>query len=201
MGQLATEAPTTAAVASPAEAVPSAVIVADVEGHVLAANRPACIMLGRSRIDLLMLELSDVGVPTVALAPVYARADARGLADGAGLLRHRDGRPLPIRYQVTRVELSTGPVYLWALNFRRAARRPQSRHPGRLRAARALRLTGRELEILQLIADGSGNRDISKELSISLETVKTHLRRLFVKLEARGRAHAVAIAWRRDLVD
>jgi DNA-binding NarL/FixJ family response regulator len=54
---------------------------------------------------------------------------------------------------------------------------------------------------VQLIADGLGNQEIAQTLQISLETVKTYVRRLLGKLNARSRAHAVAVAWRKDLVD
>ena len=84
---------------------------------------------------------------------------------------------------------------------RRAARHSLRRDPEQARIARALRVSDRELEILQLIADGFSNRDIAEALAVSLETVKSHVRRLLGKLHASGRAHAVAIAWRKDLVD
>jgi DNA-binding NarL/FixJ family response regulator len=62
-------------------------------------------------------------------------------------------------------------------------------------------LTPRELEILRLIAEGFENAQISRQLFISRETVKTHVRRLLQKLRARSRTHAVALAFRRRLID
>ena len=61
-------------------------------------------------------------------------------------------------------------------------------------------LTTRELEMVQLIADGLTNREIGQRLSISEETVKVHIRHLFGRLQARSRAHAVAIGFRRGMV-
>ncbi len=61
--------------------------------------------------------------------------------------------------------------------------------------------TPREREVLQLIADGLVNREIGVELHLSEETVKSHVRHLLAKLQARSRAHAVAIAFRRGLVE
>jgi DNA-binding CsgD family transcriptional regulator len=61
-------------------------------------------------------------------------------------------------------------------------------------------LTGRELKILDLLADGFENHEIAEQLGISTETVKTHVRHLRTKLGARNRAHAVAIAFSRRLV-
>jgi DNA-binding NarL/FixJ family response regulator len=60
--------------------------------------------------------------------------------------------------------------------------------------------TAREIEVLQLIAEGLVNRDIGKMLFLSEETVKSHVRHLLAKLQARSRAHAVAIGFRRGLL-
>src|ERR1700694_551935 len=188
-------------VARTAEGSRAGVLVADSQARVGAANRPACLMLGWSRIDLLMLGMPDVGVSPPALARVYHDADEHGLAAGTALLRHRDGRAIPVRYQVTRVELPDAPVYVWMTVARSVARRAVRRGPEQDRIARALRVTDRELQILQLIADGFGNRDIAHQLNLSVEMVKTHVRRLLRKLRAHGRAHAVAIGWRNELVD
>jgi len=58
----------------------------------------------------------------------------------------------------------------------------------------------REIEVLQLAADGFTNREIGGILFVSEETVKSHIASLLAKLPARNRAHAVAIACRRGLV-
>jgi DNA-binding NarL/FixJ family response regulator len=55
-------------------------------------------------------------------------------------------------------------------------------------------LTRREMQILQLIADGMSNKQIAKELSLSLHTVKNHVHNLLEKLSARGRSAAVKYA-------
>jgi len=61
-------------------------------------------------------------------------------------------------------------------------------------------LTERELQVLRGMADGKSNAEIGRELFVSEDTVKTHARRLFRKLGARDRAHAVASAFRSGLV-
>jgi DNA-binding NarL/FixJ family response regulator len=61
--------------------------------------------------------------------------------------------------------------------------------------------TARELEVLQLIADGLANREIGGRLFLSEETIKSHVRHLLAKLHARSRAHAVAVGLRRGLVE
>jgi DNA-binding NarL/FixJ family response regulator len=61
--------------------------------------------------------------------------------------------------------------------------------------------TPREIEVLQLISDGLVNREIGKRLFLSEETVKSHVRHLLAKLQARSRAHAVAVGFRRGLLN
>jgi len=59
----------------------------------------------------------------------------------------------------------------------------------------------RELEVLQLVAEGLGNREIGARLYVSEETVKTHVRHLLAKLDVTTRARAVAVAFRLGLVE
>ena len=58
---------------------------------------------------------------------------------------------------------------------------------------RELAITRRELEILELIAQGMSNREIAEKLFVSENTVKTHSSRLFDKLSAKRRTQAVQI--------
>jgi DNA-binding NarL/FixJ family response regulator len=66
--------------------------------------------------------------------------------------------------------------------------------------SRGISLTERELQVLRGMAEGRSNAEIGRELYVSEDTVKTHARRLFRKLSARDRAHAVAAAFRAGLV-
>ncbi|MEJ5944403.1 response regulator transcription factor [Pseudokineococcus basanitobsidens] len=61
-------------------------------------------------------------------------------------------------------------------------------------------LTEREHQVLAGMSRGRSNGEIGKELFLSEDTVKTHARRLFRKLGAADRAHAVAIGFRAGLV-
>ena len=61
-------------------------------------------------------------------------------------------------------------------------------------------LTNREREILALLADGLGNKQIATRLGISPNTVKTHLELLFEKIGVRSRAEAVAVGVRRGML-
>lgn len=63
-----------------------------------------------------------------------------------------------------------------------------------------LGITRRELEILELIAQGMSNREIADKLFVSENTVKTHSSRLFDKLSARRRTQAVQIGKEMGLI-
>jgi DNA-binding NarL/FixJ family response regulator len=61
--------------------------------------------------------------------------------------------------------------------------------------------SAREIEVLQLVSDGLVNREIGNRLFLSEETVKSHVRHILAKLQARSRAHAVAVGFRRGLIN
>jgi len=61
-------------------------------------------------------------------------------------------------------------------------------------------LTERELEVFRLLGRGFSNQEIVRELWISESTVKTHVTRVFAKLELRDRAQAVVLAYESGLV-
>jgi DNA-binding NarL/FixJ family response regulator len=61
-------------------------------------------------------------------------------------------------------------------------------------------LTPRELEVLAGIGRGLSNRELAEELFIADNTVKTHVKRVFIKIGARDRAQAVVIAYQTGLV-
>ena len=60
--------------------------------------------------------------------------------------------------------------------------------------------TAREIEVLQLVSQGLVNREIGDQLYLSEETVKSYVRHILAKLQARSRAHAVAVGFRRGLL-
>jgi DNA-binding NarL/FixJ family response regulator len=62
-------------------------------------------------------------------------------------------------------------------------------------------LTRRQRQILQLIADGQSTRHIARNLDLSSETVRTHTKAALARIGARDRAHAVALALRKGLID
>jgi DNA-binding NarL/FixJ family response regulator len=62
-------------------------------------------------------------------------------------------------------------------------------------------LTPHELDILRMVAAGATNRQVAEHLFISVETVKSHLEAIYRTLEVSDRAHAVAVAMRKGLLE
>jgi DNA-binding NarL/FixJ family response regulator len=61
-------------------------------------------------------------------------------------------------------------------------------------------LTPREIDVLNAVADGLSNAEIGRRLVIAEATVKTHLLRIFAKLDVGDRTHAVVVAMERGVL-
>jgi two-component system, NarL family, response regulator len=61
-------------------------------------------------------------------------------------------------------------------------------------------LTERELDVLQLVAEGRSNKDIARRLEITEGTAKTHVKAILTKLDAISRTEAVAVAHKRGMI-
>ncbi|MDB6090178.1 MAG: two component transcriptional regulator, LuxR family [Gammaproteobacteria bacterium] len=61
-------------------------------------------------------------------------------------------------------------------------------------------VTSREIQVLQLISSGNSNKLIARTLTISEETVKSHVKNIISKLDARDRTHAMTLAVRRGII-
>jgi DNA-binding CsgD family transcriptional regulator len=67
--------------------------------------------------------------------------------------------------------------------------------------ARSESLSARELRVLEELAIGTSTEDIAGKLHVSPHTVRTHIKNILRKLDARTRAHAVAIAYAEDAIN
>lgn len=106
------------------------------------------------------------------------------------------------RYPVGRIAeavrvVAAGEAILFPAALRRmVAARPLGSAEALPRAA----LTGREEEVLRLMATGLSNPEIARALTVSQETAKTHVGNVLTKLGAQNRTHAVVIAYESGLV-
>jgi DNA-binding CsgD family transcriptional regulator len=123
------------------------------------------------------------------------------------------GAPVQIRGRcrvaAARRGLALGEPHRSALADRRAIERALGLAKGLVRlvelpllevAMRLPKITQRERDVLRLLADGKSNEEIGKQLFISPETVRTHVRKAMAKLEADTRTEAVAKALRQRLI-
>ncbi len=62
-------------------------------------------------------------------------------------------------------------------------------------------LTSREIDVLRLIATGNANKEIAAQLSITEDTVKSHVTNILAKLGANDRTHAVTIGLKRGIIE
>jgi DNA-binding NarL/FixJ family response regulator len=163
-------------------------------------------MLARYSVDRPDLVLADVRMPGIGgveatrrLLAVHPDAAVLMLTmaeDTDGVARAvAHGARGYIRKDASREELSATVVQVLSSRNRPAG---QSRRvEGQ---AEPPALSERELQVLSGMARGRSNAEIGRELYLSEDTVKTHARRLFRKLGAADRAHAVAVGFRWGLV-
>jgi DNA-binding NarL/FixJ family response regulator len=99
-----------------------------------------------------------------------------------------------------------GQVHRELLDTIRAVHAGQKRIPAEVAAELADHvaeddLSSREIEVLRLVASGNANKEIAAQLSISEETVKSHITNILSKLAANDRTHAVTIAVKRGIIE
>jgi DNA-binding NarL/FixJ family response regulator len=62
-------------------------------------------------------------------------------------------------------------------------------------------LTEREVTVLRLVAMGKANKQVAHELGLAEETVKAHLKTIYLKLNVADRTHAVTVAAKRGIIE
>jgi DNA-binding NarL/FixJ family response regulator len=184
--------------------------------------------LGRARVALVVAEAADEsvakvaraiqrdGVPNVVL--VAAHFDESGVvmavaAGVSGFLRRTEAtsaRLVQLIRQADRAgcELPEGLLRRAAsVQVHNLPSRPDvielsepARERGTVATVADPRLSGREVEVLRLVADGYDTADVADQLAYSESTIKGVLAKLMTRLEARNRCHAVAIVLRQGLI-
>ena len=156
---------------------------------------------GNSGIEL-MKELAYrwEGLPVLAYSmhdeQVYAERALRAGARGYVMKQHPPEILLEAISQVL-----AGRIYLSKnVSDRLLGKFVGSKPPGQLMESPIDRLSDRELEVLQLIAQGLSNHEIDERLFLALSTVKGHNRNIFDKLQVKSRTEAVARAHELGLV-
>lgn len=174
------------------------VSVHDIDGRFVHVNAAAERASGKLDAELRGRELTHL-LPREAHENVRAqfrRAVERGeptdfetaFVDGSGHLRGARVQHLPLR---------DGDTIVGILTLAFDVRRPPSEIIGRKPDPR---LTLRQCQILELIAAGLSTAEVAKELTLSIETVRNHLRNASKELRAHSRVEAIATAQRLGLL-
>jgi DNA-binding CsgD family transcriptional regulator len=167
----------------------------------VAANAPARLLFRQTLAEIMETRIDDLTTPDMlpTLRQHWARLMARGVSAAPYEIRFPDGSELKIVYcglanalpgQHLIVFVPAG----WPDDELMDPDPQAGELPHRP-------LSRREREVLSLIAAGADRQEIAEELTISVATVRTHVRNLLRKLHARNRAHAIALAMQEGLID
>jgi DNA-binding NarL/FixJ family response regulator len=159
--------------------------------------------LKRPDVTLMDLQMPDMGgiEAIIAIRGEFPNARIIVLTTYAG-----DVQVLRALKAGARAYLLKGRVNTELLEVIRDVHRGQKRIPPEIAAELAEHateddLSAREVEVLRLVANGNGNREIAAKLSITEETVKNHVTHILSKLGANDRTHAVTIGIKRGFID
>jgi PAS domain S-box-containing protein len=177
----------------------AAVVTIDNDQRFIDANATALRMLGRRRDDFIGSRIADV-TPIAIRPEIDPRWDEfirTGEHRGEWRLLRSDGRAFDVEYAATANVFPGGHLFIWMATD--DGDRIEPLDDAELGAPHPL--TPREREVVTLIARGLTSEQIAEQLVVSGETVRTHARNALAALGARTRAHAVAIALQRGLIE
>lgn len=95
-----------------------------------------------------------------------------------------------VEIYVVLIALAFASLGIW-VGYRLTAQKPRGPFEQNIAALKSLGISGRELEVLEALADGQSNKQIGRTLDISPNTVKTHVANLYAKLQVNGRVRAI----------
>jgi DNA-binding NarL/FixJ family response regulator len=143
---------------------------------------------------------SAAGVPVILLVENPARRISDGLPPGVRAVLPRNVTPAEI---VGAIEAVAAGLYVFHpadLDSIPPFRSPDADAAPGLSEPLVEHLTAREIEVLQLLSEGLGNKEIASRLNISEHTAKFHVASIMGKLGATSRTEAVTLGIRRGLV-
>jgi PAS domain S-box-containing protein len=165
-------------------------VIADDDRRYVAANAAACLLLRLPEEDVVGRTIDELTPPEnrSQLGALWDAFLRDGTQEGTYELHMPDGARVTVEYSST-ANIEPG-RHLAILMF----------PPGRFESDGSLpsksRLTGREREVLAMVAMGRSSAWIAADLGLATSTVESHIRHCLHKLGARNRAHAIALALR-----
>jgi DNA-binding CsgD family transcriptional regulator len=176
------------------------IVIVDRDRRYVEANPPARLAFRASLAELRRLRIDDLTPPHLfeVMEAAWARLAQRGCVAGPYEVAFPDGSRLPVVYYA----LANALPGLHLIAFAPSGW-PDRELIGDLpEVDRGVisTLTPRELEVLELAADGYSGPMIAHDLVISPTTVRTHFEHIYAKLDVRDRAAAVAKAMRLGLI-
>jgi DNA-binding CsgD family transcriptional regulator len=179
---------------------PVPMVMVDDERRYVEVNSPGRLVFRLSLAELRELRIEDLTPPEVVtqLETAWARLIETGCLAGPWAVTGPDGGYLDIVYYGLTDAIPGLHVIAFAPAgwteadlglLENGARQPSSP------------LTPRELDVLQLAAEGNSGPQMAQDLCLSIETVKTHFENIYEKFGVRDRVAAVAMALRLGLID
>ena len=156
-------------------------------------------------MPILALVHKKLGNPEEALETLRGATE---LAEAGGWVQPFVELGTPMKHLLLELQKKNSSPFLEQLvaSFRSESQNPASKdsgahgstplHPDSTSGVESL--TSREQEILELLVQGHANKEIAEKLFVSIDTVKTHLRNIYFKLEVKSRLQAVAKAKESD---
>jgi PAS domain S-box-containing protein len=172
----------------------SAMLLADDERRYVDANPPACELLGLTREEILERKVEDLSPPELKdqVPAIYQAFIEAGSQAGPFTMIRSDGTEIPCSYSAS-ANVVPG-IHLSILIPAELADPELGVTEEEAEPEETARLTDREREVLTLLALGESNATIAKQLHLSSETVRSHTRSARLRLGAKSRSHAIALA-------
>jgi PAS domain S-box-containing protein len=166
-------------------------LLADDQRRYVGANQAVCLLLRLDREAVLQRTVDDVTPPEFRhqMTALWSDFLRDGVHSGTFELLMPDGPRMRVDYSAT---ANVEPGRHLSILLMPPSDAYQPAPPPKDRT-----LTEREREVLTLVAMGESGATIGRDLGVSRRTVETHVRHCLAKLEAKNRAHAIALALQR----
>lgn len=173
----------------------SAMLLADDYRIIVDANDPACEMVGLERDELIGMKIEDFSAPELreAAPQMFEAFLATGSQAGPFTLVRPDGETVDCCYSAS-ANIAPGVHLSIMVPVEHADEELDATEENLGDGSDAPRLTDREREVLTLLALGDSNKTIAEKLHLSPETVRAHTRSARLRLGAKSRSHAIALA-------